>query len=174
MTRTNREMVQIFVWTARRKAIHESEFQSPLSTHYFVRKFLADLELSKKPNVRRCPGPAQMPNNQKWSPPPINSVKFNVDGACSRDNMIGSVAVVARDHDGKYIGSAAMVFPGIVDPPTLEALACREALDLADDLGLRRILISSDCKQVVQDITDGSGGRYATVIKEIQMHSIGS
>ena len=64
-----------------------------------------------------------------------------------------------------------MVFPGIVDPPTLEALACREALDLADDLGLRRILISSDCKQVVQDITDGSGGRYATVIKEIQMHS---
>jgi ribonuclease HI len=42
------------------------------------------------------------------------------------------------------------VFFRIVDPPTLEALACREALALADELGLRRVTASSDCKQVVQ------------------------
>jgi hypothetical protein len=31
---------------ARRKAIHEQQFQSPLSTHCFVEKFLDDLDQS--------------------------------------------------------------------------------------------------------------------------------
>jgi cell division protein FtsW (lipid II flippase) len=30
------------IWTARRKAIHEGIFQSPLSTFFFVRSFLDD------------------------------------------------------------------------------------------------------------------------------------
>jgi len=36
------------IWYARRKAIHESSFQSPLSTHCFVNNFIADLEMSKQ------------------------------------------------------------------------------------------------------------------------------
>jgi hypothetical protein len=31
------------IWHARRKAIHEGLFQSPLSTHLFVENFLAEL-----------------------------------------------------------------------------------------------------------------------------------
>lgn len=45
-----------------------------------------------------------------------------------------------------------MVFPNISDPGTLETLAIREALVLANDLYIRRIHVALDCKVVVDDI----------------------
>ena len=38
------------IWHARRKAIHENIFQSPLSIHCFVDKYIAELEQTK-PNL---------------------------------------------------------------------------------------------------------------------------
>ena len=35
------------IWFVRRKAIHEHSFQSPLSTHYFIDRYIADLNLIK-------------------------------------------------------------------------------------------------------------------------------
>jgi hypothetical protein len=38
------------IWTARRKAIHEVEFQSPLLTHLFIQRFLSDLQGVPRPH----------------------------------------------------------------------------------------------------------------------------
>ena len=70
------------------------------------------------------------------------------------------------------MGSSAMVFPGVCDPATLETLACREALALAADLNIRQITIASDCKQVVGDIADGTGGQYSSIIREISQQRL--
>ena len=57
------------IWFARRKAIHEGIFQSPLSTYYFIESFIRDLELlaarksTAGSQVRRMP-PA------RWLAPP--------------------------------------------------------------------------------------------------------
>ena len=48
--------------------------------------------------------------------------------------------------------SIEVVFPNISDPGTLETLAIREALVLANDLYIRRIHVALDCKVVVDDI----------------------
>ena len=56
---------------------------------------------------------------------------------------------------------------GVTDPATLEALACREALALAADLGLARIIVASDCQGVVKDIKNRTGGAYASTTREI-------
>ena len=59
-------------------------------------------------------------------------------------------------HDaGNYIGSLALVIDGLTDPTTLEAVTCREALTLVEDLLLSNFIISSDYKQVVSDIKKG-------------------
>ena len=68
---------------------------------------------------------------------------------------------------GKYLGASAVRHTGINDPATLEALACREALSLALDLSLSHVLVASDCKEVVADIHKGTGGLYASIVKEI-------
>jgi hypothetical protein len=40
------------IWHARRKAIHEQQYQSPLSVHHFVQCFISDLQLSEAKGKR--------------------------------------------------------------------------------------------------------------------------
>jgi ribonuclease HI len=96
----------------------------------------------------------------------------NVDAAVSRDKSTGSVAVVLRRGDREYMGSSAVVFKGVSDRPTLEALACREALALATDVALNCLIIASDCRQVVLDIAAGTGGQYAAILQEINIQRL--
>jgi hypothetical protein len=55
------------VWYARRQAIHENIFQSPLLLHNFVERLIVDLE-SATPNVKKIGVLAQNPS---WIPPPL-------------------------------------------------------------------------------------------------------
>jgi hypothetical protein len=129
------------IWTARRKAIYEGQFQSPLSTHFLVKKFLDDLSLIPRPPIVVTQVPAPRTSCPRWIPPSDGLIKANVDGVKSRSLSTGSAAVVLRNGDGIYLGSSVMVFSGVADPPTLEALACREALALATDLSIRRMAV---------------------------------
>ena len=66
------------------------------------------------------------------------------------------------------MGSSSLLIYGMQDPTTLEIIACREALALAEDLGVQNVVISSDAKQVIQDLNNVSRGRYGAIIEEIQ------
>lgn len=156
------------IWWARRRAIHEEEFQSPLSTHLFIIKYLNDLNLMKMKEeggvkLRRS---GCLP----WIPPPQGLVKLNVDGAVAKSSNIGASVAVCRDETGMFLGASAFVMQGIMDPATLEACACREALALAADLNVSQICVASDCKEVVYEInqTNEARGDYCMVIKEIR------
>lgn len=60
-------------------------------------------------------------------------MKINVDFAVSRNGEYGAVEAICRVQDGMFIGASTLFFPCMVDPPTLEALATREAMALAED-----------------------------------------
>ena len=47
-----------------------------------------------------------------------------------------------------------------------------EALALANDLIISRVIISSDCSMVIKDIESNQGGRHATIIKEIRVSKL--
>ena len=66
------------------------------------------------------------------------------------------------------MGSSTFVIKGLIDPASLEAIACREVLYLAEDLGLQDLVIASDCSTVVKHIKESFGGNYGGVIKEIR------
>jgi hypothetical protein len=133
-----------------------------MSTHCFVKRFLDDLALIPKPVTHaRAPIQATAP---KWIPPSDGLVKANVDGAVSRNDVKGSSAVVFRNNLGQYLGSSTMMFLGVTDPASLEVLACREALSLVADLSCQRIHFASDCKQVISDIAENTGGQYVTIV----------
>jgi hypothetical protein len=106
----------------------------------------------------------------KWIPPPAGITECNVNAVVSRAGGKGAVAMILRDGDCRYVGSSDMVFDDVMDPPTLEALACQEALHLADDLLVIKIMVANDCQQIIKDIADDSGGCYAPIIKEIGLH----
>jgi ribonuclease HI len=156
------------VWFARRKAIHEELFQSPLSTHCFVESFLRDLAMTKekKKTPKKEEGTCL-----RWIAPPVGSVKINVDAAVRKHQNFGAVAAVCRAEDGHYLGASAVVIQGISDPATLEALACREALALGRDLLQERVFVATDCLEIVESMKESNLGRYSSVLNEIQARS---
>uniref|UniRef100_A0A453JDY5 RNase H type-1 domain-containing protein n=2 Tax=Aegilops tauschii subsp. strangulata TaxID=200361 RepID=A0A453JDY5_AEGTS len=94
----------------------------------------------------------------------ITQAIFNYYPQCPKpDHVLGLKAHT----DGSIITVNFADALGISDPASLEALACREALSLAQDLGLQHLQIASDCKHVVNHIRQGVGGSYGSVIREI-------
>lgn len=53
---------------------------------------------------------------------------------------------MCRDARGLFMGSTALVVRRISDATMLEAIACREALSLAEDLVLQNFVVASDSK----------------------------
>jgi hypothetical protein len=120
--------------------------------------------------ILRGAPPAAGPVHARPSAPLAGFAKIHVDGAEFRSRG-GSAAAVCRDEAGNYLGSSSLVIDGQTDPATLEAIACRESLALAEDLLLQNFVVSSDCKQVVNDIHKGCQGPYGSVITEIKLRA---
>lgn len=84
---------------------------------------------------------------------------------------MGAAAAVCRDREGLYLRASAIVVRGISDHTTLEALAVRESMALAEDLNLHSMHAASDCKVVIEDIKQKSGSSYGAIIHEIIEYS---
>ena len=59
---------------------------------------------------------------------------------------------------------------GMNDPPTLESLAVREGLALADDLNVQHVHLASDCKVVIDDLKRRNPTSYGAILHEITEH----
>ena len=94
--------------------------------------------------------------------------KLNVDAALSKNSRMASVVAVARDGAGRFLGASAVVMLGISDPETMEVLALREGLALANDLSLSRLRMASDCANAVRGMADSTSGVYGQIVKELK------
>ncbi|KAE8816740.1 hypothetical protein D1007_05763 [Hordeum vulgare] len=141
------------IWWARRRAIHDGQYQSPLGTSVFITKFLEDLDCMSMNKSRLSRDLHVMPKHlhvtaertrtratrSVWLPPTDVDAKLNADGGMSRCGGRGFVAVIYRDRAGDLLGASGRVFDGLTDLPSLEAQACNEALALAADRNLNSI-----------------------------------
>ena len=157
------------IWSARRKAIHESIFQSPEAIHGFIMRYLADLDIIADASQKQGTTMPQSVQVQKWIPPMEGMVKINVDGGIAKNSCKGAAAAVCRDAQGVYLGSSTRIVDICDYPGTLEAMACLEALSLAADLNLRRLIIACDAEAVVKQINGGSKAIYSQILHEINI-----
>ena len=79
----------------------------------------------------------------------------------------GAVGAVCRAHDGSYLGASAVAFEGVTHPGCLEAMACREALALVEDLYVGDVTVASDCMEVVKGLQERSMGLFGHVLREV-------
>jgi hypothetical protein len=89
--------------------------------------------------------------------------KINVDAAVSKNS-----SKVARSTEGGFLGASVVVVQGISDPKVLEALACREGLDLASDLLLTKFRVASDCLNMIKSLESEGWGSYGHIVQEIK------
>ena len=149
------------IWYARRKAIHEDIYQSPLSTHNFITSFVANLQLVQLKVKDR---PAVQRSNTRWIPTLEGLMKINVDVALAKNSGIVVATAVARDFAGRFLGASVVVMEGSLEPETVEAISCKEGLALASDLLLQDFRVACDNAGVVASIREGIMGFYGHVV----------
>ncbi|KAJ1376996.1 Ribonuclease H-like superfamily [Sesbania bispinosa] len=92
--------------------------------------------------------PTNQPSTSFWRPPPIGLMKINVDAAWDPVQKTGASAVVIRDSLGSLLaGSTSPIRAS--SPQMAEALAAREGIVLAMNLQLPKILLESNCKNLI-------------------------
>ncbi|KAF7807038.1 uncharacterized protein G2W53_039199 [Senna tora] len=84
----------------------------------------------------------------KWKPPPQDVFKLNVDAATELRWSRGAIAVVVRDNLGNLVTGSAKRIP-CLSALQAETMAFKEALAFAKTLDMKKIIIESDCQQVV-------------------------
>lgn len=124
------------IWYVRQQALHEQIFQSPHATHNFVMQYIKELEECKSKKSPIMVSTATRQPRTRWILPVHGVAKLRVDAVISRELNEGSYSAICRDSSGIFLGASAIRCTGITDPGTLEALACREALALTQDLSL--------------------------------------
>ena len=73
-----------------------------------------------------------------------------MDASYNQDRGTGSTGAVIRDSSGSFIAAAARFIEHVLDAPMAEAMALKEGLLLAQQIGCNRLMIQSDCLEVVE------------------------
>ena len=88
-------------------------------------------------------------SNQSWSPPSEGLMLVNVDAAIFSQSARAGFGVVIRDHRGRVQVANRGYFERVQIPEVAEAMALHQALILANNLGIRNIMVASDCLSLI-------------------------
>ena len=142
------------IWHARRKAIHEGKFQSPLATLGVVNRLINKLQISNEFQGWNSSNRSRHRKEDSYMDSPELSLhKLNGDATVSRKGSTGAVGAVCCNDQGMFVAASATVYP-LADVETLEAIACVEALALIEDCGIRKVKAALDCLSVIKNIRD--------------------
>lgn len=82
-------------------------------------------------------------------------VMLNIDASFDENMGCGSMGAVIRDSSGAMIIASNNFIPRVVDARMAEAYALKEGLMLAQHAGCNRVIIQSDCMEVIDIMGDG-------------------
>ena len=82
-----------------------------------------------------CKTPTPPASAPRWTPPPQDMLKFNVDGGFVEDGMQGAGGMVVRDNTGKVVAARARQLDCAADAFSTQLRAVEQVLDLAAELG---------------------------------------
>ncbi|KAF8670914.1 hypothetical protein HU200_050181 [Digitaria exilis] len=86
-------------------------------------------------------------------------IKVNTDGAFDAKTGNGGSSMILRGHGGDVIAVEAKWYSLLPDALTSEALAARDGLLLAVAHGCSRVILETDCSELVNPITSQTGAR---------------
>jgi ribonuclease HI len=87
---------------------------------------------------------------QHWQRPQPGWIKCNVDASFHAEDRRGATGVVLRNHDGRYIVGRAKWYDNCLNVLATEALACRDGVLLARELGMQRLQLETDSQVLVR------------------------
>jgi ribonuclease HI len=158
-------MILYQLWLARNDAREEEQVASP---DEILQKSIFLLE--EWQGLRPAPRASSAQVVEHWLPPEVGWTKLNADGAFLAKDGSGGCGVVMRDHDGRFLAGASHFFHLVSDPERAELLACKQALVLAKEKGLARVVVETDCLGAVAKIGSNDIDRsiHGPLVEEIK------
>ncbi|KAK2358351.1 Polynucleotidyl transferase, ribonuclease H superfamily protein [Trifolium repens] len=90
-------------------------------------------------------------NSKSWSPPPLNSLKLNVDAHLTSDGRWG-FGWILRGSDGRCAGAGTRVCLGSNDVDLAEVTGLHEALHFVESAHLSNTIIEMDAEKIVNAV----------------------
>lgn len=88
----------------------------------------------------------------RWMPPPTGNLKLNVDGAFDERTGAAGIGMIIRDHLSQPLLMAWRKLLYCSGAEEAEAMACLEAIRLAERWQEQTLILESDCLAVVEKI----------------------
>lgn len=129
------------LWTGRNACRHGRKAWEPGAAARFISTLLENLASLKQPTKTVVPWP-----KESWQKPEPGWFKVNTDASFDQAEYISGTGVVIRDHNGRVVAGVARWFADTLDVITAEAMAAKEGLELAVELGLERVILEVDCQ----------------------------
>lgn len=142
------------LWSGRNARRHGRKVWEPGAAVRHVAKMLEDLA-----GLQRPPEWKQHKELERWKKPEQGWVKVNTDGAFRADLGSGSCGAVIRNHTGQVIAGAARWQDYLVDALMAEAVAAKEGLELAMEIGCDRVVLETDNRVLKNLLQDPDAGR---------------
>jgi ribonuclease HI len=86
---------------------------------------------------------------QRWKAPPGEWHKCNVDGAFFTSCNSGSTGAILRDLDGRFMAGRATRYNLACNALMMEALACRDGIQMAQELRITKLCFETDCLKLI-------------------------
>jgi hypothetical protein len=96
----------------------------------------------------------------------LESGQFKVN----TDDIVVAQTSCIGNH-GNFIAASALTIPNITEPETLEAMACVEALALAEDCGVKNLTVTSYCLDVIKNIKETTRCPYMMILQSLTVRS---
>ena len=134
-----------YLWWIRRQVTHNEQippvWRWPMSVLAITNNY--------KKSLNRNAGS----NEERWVKPDPNFVKLNVDASFHVDVGAGATAAVLRDDHGNFIAAQGIYVDRGADVITMEAMAMRDGLMMANSLGFHNVEAESDSLDVINFCT---------------------
>ena len=159
------------LWTRRNMLCH-GRLTRPLNQTFaeagrLLRDFLEAHD--KDPTTVLTPAPIQA----KWTALAQTRFKTNFDATLFKHNDTADLGVIIHDVNGAVIGALSMRIPLPHSVATVEALACRRAVQFAAEIGLHEVTFEGDAAVVINAITNGATehSSYGHIVEDILAHA---
>ncbi|XP_057444474.1 uncharacterized protein LOC130736693 [Lotus japonicus] len=146
------------IWEARNQVNFQ---QRPLMVHSVlsrVESLLAEV------SVRDNGGEATVAAPARWKRPAQGTIKCNFD-ASFKEGDVSRLGMIARDHEGAIMATACSFQFHTISSLLAEPMSMRWTMQLAIDLGFRRICVETDCVYLFRSWhATGEGRSYLSSI----------
>jgi hypothetical protein len=103
----------------------------------------------------RAVNPKLKAKESSWVKAKEGFVSVNVDATFELDTRRESTGAVVRDAKGNFLAANNNPIDYALDATTSEAMAIRHGMYLANQLGANKLIVQSDCKEMVEVSKDG-------------------